>query len=58
MYYLYFITGLALLISIIINRKKTLTAVKIFYKKFINIIPAFLIMLIFVSMFCMVGELS
>jgi uncharacterized membrane protein YraQ (UPF0718 family) len=49
MYYLYFATGLALLISIIVDRKKTLTAIKISYKKFINIIPAFLTMLILVS---------
>jgi len=49
MYYLYSITGLALLISIIIDRKKTLTAIKISYKRFINIIPAFLAMLILVS---------
>ena len=49
MYYLYSVTGLALLISIIIDRKKTLTAIKISYKRFINIIPAFLTMLILVS---------
>ena len=49
MYYLYSVTGLALLISIIIDRKKTLAAIKISYKRFINIIPAFLTMLIFVS---------
>lgn len=49
MYYLYSITGFALLISIIIDRKKTLTAIKISYNKFINIIPAFLTMLILVS---------
>jgi uncharacterized membrane protein YraQ (UPF0718 family) len=49
MYYLYFATGLALLISIIVDRKKTLTAIKISYRKFINIIPAFLTMLILVS---------
>jgi len=49
MYYLYSVTGLALLISIIIDRKKTITAIKISYKKFINIIPAFLTMLILVS---------
>ena len=49
MYYLYFATGLALLISIIVDRKKTLTAIKISSKKFINIIPAFLTMLILVS---------
>ena len=50
MYYLYSITGLALLISVIIDRKKTTAAVKISYKKFVNILPAFLIMLIFVSL--------
>ena len=49
MYYLYSVTGLALLISIIIDRKKTLTAIKISYKRFINIIPAFLTLLILVS---------
>lgn len=49
MYYLYSVTGLALLISIIIDRKKTLRAIKISYKKFIHIIPAFLTMLILVS---------
>ncbi len=50
MYYLYSITGLALLISVIIDRKKTIAAVKVSYKKFVNILPAFLIMLIFVSL--------
>ena len=50
MYYLYSITGLALLISVIIDRKKTTAAIKISYKKFVNILPAFLIMLIFVSL--------
>ncbi|MCP4404366.1 MAG: hypothetical protein GY801_44580 [bacterium] len=49
MHYLYLVTGLALLISIIIDRKRTLTAVKISYKKFINILPAFLTMLILIS---------
>ena len=49
MYYLYSITGLALIISFFVDRKKTTAAVKISCKKFINILPAFLIMLIFVS---------
>jgi len=49
MYYLYSVTGLALLISTLIDRKKTFTAIKISYKKFMNIIPAFLSMLILVS---------
>jgi uncharacterized membrane protein YraQ (UPF0718 family) len=49
MYYLYSVTALALLVSIISDRKKTREAIKISYKKFINIIPAFLTMLILVS---------
>ena len=49
MYYLYSITAVALLISFIMDRQKTLTAVKISYKRFTNIIPAFLTMLISVS---------
>ncbi|MBU1044591.1 MAG: hypothetical protein KJ915_09390 [Candidatus Omnitrophica bacterium] len=43
------ITGLALLFSFMINRKKTFLAVKIAYKKLIDILPAFLFMLIFIS---------
>lgn len=49
MYYLFTITGLTLFISFIIDREKTLKAIKISYKKFINIIPAFIYMLILVS---------
>jgi uncharacterized membrane protein YraQ (UPF0718 family) len=49
MYYLYIATGLAVLISFIANRKKTLKAVKISLKRFLNILPAFLEMLILVS---------
>ena len=49
MYWLYALTGVALLISLIINRDKTIKALRIFYKRFINILPAFLIMLILVS---------
>lgn len=49
MYYLYSITGLVLLISFIGNKKKTLKAVKIAFKKLLKILPAFLTMLIFVS---------
>jgi len=49
MYYLYIVTGLALVISFIVNRGKTLQAVKIAARRFINILPAFLIMLILVS---------
>jgi uncharacterized membrane protein YraQ (UPF0718 family) len=49
MYYFYIATGLALLISLIIDREKTLKAVKIAIKRFVNILPAFLGMLILVS---------
>jgi uncharacterized membrane protein YraQ (UPF0718 family) len=49
MYYTYAITGLTLIISLIVNRKKTLKAVKIAITKFTKIFPAFLTMLIFVS---------
>lgn len=47
--YLYIITGLALVVSFVANREKTLQAVKIAARSFINILPAFLIMLILVS---------
>jgi len=49
MYYLYIITGLAVLISFIANRDKTLKAVKTAARKLVSILPAFLIMLILVS---------
>jgi len=49
MYYLYTITVFALILSFIANRKKTLMGIKIAVKKFINILPAFLTMLILVS---------
>ncbi len=49
MYILYIVAGLALLISFIANRNKTVRALKIAAKRFINILPAFLVMLILVS---------
>ena len=49
MYWLYAITGLALVFSLVASREKTLKALKISYKRFINILPAFLMMLILVS---------
>lgn len=49
MNFLYYLTGAALLVSIIADRKKTFMALKIAFKKFIKIIPAFVIMLILVS---------
>ncbi len=48
-YYLYIIAGLALAFSLIANREKTLKALKIAARRFANIVPAFLIMLILVS---------
>ena len=49
MYFLYIATGLALLLSLIASRDKTLQALKITVKRFANILPAFLIMLVLVS---------
>ena len=49
MYYLYIAAGLALLISFLVNREKTLMAVKIAVKRFVHILPAFLTMIILVS---------
>ena len=49
MYCLYIATGLVLIISFIINSEKTLRAIKIAIRKFITIMPAFLAMLILVS---------
>ena len=49
MYYLYSVTGLALLISFIMNKEKTFRAIEIAFKKLLNILPAFLTMLIFIS---------
>jgi len=49
MYYLYIVAGSAILISFIVNREKTLKALKIAARRFINILPAFLVMLILVS---------
>ena len=46
---LYIITGLALLISVLVSLEKTVNAVKIGLKKFLNILPALISMLIAVS---------
>ena len=47
--FLWSVTGLALVISFVANREKTLQAVKIAVRSFVNILPAFLVMLILVS---------
>lgn len=49
MYYIYIITGIGLIISFIVNREKTFKAIKIAFNEFINILPAFLLMIIFIS---------
>ena len=49
MYYLYIATGFAVLLSFIINREKTFKAITIATRRFVNILPAFLGMLILVS---------
>jgi len=46
---LYAITGLTLLVSFSASRDKTLMAIKIAFRKFVNILPAFLVMLILIS---------
>ena len=47
--YLYIVAGLALLVSLVFSREKTLRALKIAARRFIRILPAFLIMLILIS---------
>ena len=49
MMYLNIIAGLAVLASFLANRKKTLSALKIAAKRFVKILPAFLTMIILVS---------
>jgi uncharacterized membrane protein YraQ (UPF0718 family) len=49
MYHLYIITGVAVVISLLTNREKTLKAFKIAVKRLGNILPAILVMLILVS---------
>lgn len=48
-YYLYIIAGLALLVSFIASRDKTLRALRIAVKRIINILPTLLTMLVLVS---------
>ena len=49
MYVLYIITGLALIVSLIASREKTWRALKISIKLLVTILPAFITMLILVS---------
>jgi len=47
--YLYLVAGLALLASFLVSREKTLQALKIAARRFVKILPAFLTMIILVS---------
>ncbi|HEY81959.1 MAG TPA: hypothetical protein G4O01_01550 [Dehalococcoidia bacterium] len=47
--YLYIIAGLAILASLLANRERTRSALKIAAKRFLHIFPAFLTMIILVS---------
>ena len=47
--YLYIVAGLALLISLLFSRGKTLRGVVIAARRFVRILPAFLVMLILIS---------
>lgn len=49
MIYLYIVTGVALVASLVVSREKSLRALKMAARRFINILPAFLMMLVFVS---------
>ena len=49
MYFLYAVTSLAVVISLVADRQKTLRALRIAVKRFINISPRFLIMLVLIS---------
>jgi len=49
MYYLYLLTALAALLSVIADRRKTRMAFKIAWRKFMKIMPAFMTMLVMVS---------
>ena len=49
MYFLYLLLFIAMLVSFIADRNKTYRAIKIAFKKFIKILPAFAFMLVLVS---------
>ena len=49
MYYLYVITICSLLVSLLLSREKTVRAFKTAFKQFANFLPAFLSMLVLVS---------
>ena len=47
--YLYIVAGLALLVSLIVSREKTIRSLKIAARRFIRILPAFLLMIVLIS---------
>jgi uncharacterized membrane protein YraQ (UPF0718 family) len=47
--YLYIVAGIALLISLIFSRQKTVRALKVAARRFIRISPAFLLMIVLIS---------
>ncbi|KPK22835.1 MAG: conserved protein, permease-related protein [Dehalococcoidia bacterium SG8_51_3] len=47
--YLYIVAGLALLVSLAFSREKTIRSVKIAGRRFIRILPAFLLMIVLIS---------
>ena len=49
MYFLYAVTAVSLIASIIISRKKTLQALTIALRRFLNLLPRFVVMLFLVS---------
>lgn len=49
MYYLYVVAGLAVIVSLIFSREKTVRAVRIATKRLLNILPAFIVMLVLIS---------
>ncbi len=49
MYVLWIITGLALTMSFVVSRQKTFQALKIAFKRLLNILPPFLVMMLLVS---------
>jgi len=51
MHYLYIATAASVLVSLFISREKTFKALRIAYKRFVKILPAFLAMLTLVSIF-------
>ena len=49
MIYLYGITGAALLVSLLFSRKKTLSALKIAFRRFSKLLPPFLMLTVFIA---------